>query len=193
MDGYIGLVVAVIVLKGGVDVCRDTLDRLLGGKPDPEMIQAIRDLLMRHEGILGVHDLVVHDYGPGRCVASVHAEVSADGNILTIHEMIDSAEREVEQKLHIPICIHMDPIVTSDETSNRLRVQMNDYLRSLDPDFSMHDFRMVPGQEHTNLIFDCVVPAGYQEKELLYRSLRAYAQSLDPSYHVIVQFDTDYT
>ena len=193
VDGYIGLVVAVIVLKGGVDVCRDTLDRLLGGKPDPEMIQAIRDLLMRHEGILGVHDLVVHDYGPGRCVASVHAEVSADGNILTIHEMIDSAEREVEQKLHIPICIHMDPIVTSDETSNRLRVQMNDYLRSLDPDFSMHDFRMVPGQEHTNLIFDCVVPAGYQEKELLYRSLRAYAQSLDPSYHVIVQFDTDYT
>ena len=193
LDGYIGLVVAVIVLKGGVEVCRETLDQLLGGKPDPEKIRQIRELLLNHEGILGVHDLVVHDYGPGRCVASVHAEVSADGNILTIHEMIDNAEREVEQKLHIPICIHMDPIVTSDETSNRLRHQLNDYLRNIDPALSMHDFRMVPGEGHTNLIFDCVVPPGYKDRQLLYNSLRAYAQSIDPSYHVIVQFDTDFT
>lgn len=193
LDGYIGLVVAVIVLKGGVEVCRETLDQLLGGKPDPEKIRQIRELLLNHEGILGVHDLVVHDYGPGRCVASVHAEVSADGNILTIHEMIDNAEREVEQKLHIPICIHMDPIVTNDETSNRLRHQLNDYLRNIDPALSMHDFRMVPGEGHTNLIFDCVVPPGYKDRQLLYNSLRAYAQSIDPSYHVIVQFDTDFT
>lgn len=193
LDGYIGLVVAVIVLKGGVEVCRETLDQLLGGKPDPERIRRIRELLLDHEGILGVHDLVVHDYGPGRCVASVHAEVSADGNILTIHEMIDNAEREVEQKLHMPICIHMDPIVTNDETSNRLRHQLNDYLRSLDPALSMHDFRMVPGEGHTNLIFDCVVPPGYKDRQLLYNALRAYAQSIDPSYHVIVQFDTDFT
>ena len=193
LDGYIGLVVAVIVLKGGVEVCRETLDQLLGGKPDPEKIRQIRELLLNHEGILGVHDLVVHDYGPGRCVASVHAEVSADGNILTIHEMIDNAEREVEQKLHIPICIHMDPIVTNDETSNRLRHQLNDYLRNIDPALSMHDFRMVPGEGHTNLIFDCVVPPGYKDRQLLYNSLRAYAQSIDPNYHVIVQFDTDFT
>lgn len=193
LDGYIGLVVAVIVLRGGVEVCRDTLDQLLGGKPDPERIRQIRELLLGHEGILGVHDLVVHDYGPGRCVASVHAEVSADGNILTIHEMIDNAEREVEQKLHMPICIHMDPIVTNDETSNRLRHQLNDYLRSLDPALSMHDFRMVPGEGHTNLIFDCVVPPGYKDRQLLYNALRAYAQSIDPNYHVIVQFDTDFT
>lgn len=193
LDGYIGLVVAVIVLKGGVEVCRETLDQLLGGKPDLEKIRQIRELLLNHEGILGVHDLVVHDYGPGRCVASVHAEVSADGNILTIHEMIDNAEREVEQKLHIPICIHMDPIVTNDETSNRLRHQLNDYLRNIDPALSMHDFRMVPGEGHTNLIFDCVVPPGYKDRQLLYNSLRAYAQSIDPSYHVIVQFDTDFT
>lgn len=193
LDGYIGLVVAVIVLRGGVEVCRETLDQLLGGKPDPERIRQIRELLLNHEGILGVHDLVVHDYGPGRCVASVHAEVSADGNILTIHEMIDNAEREVEQKLHIPICIHMDPIVTNDETSNRLRHQLNDYLRSIDPALSMHDFRMVPGEGHTNLIFDCVVPPGYKDRQLLYNALRAYAQSIDPNYHLIIQFDTDYT
>lgn len=193
LDGYIGLVVALIVLKGGIEVCRETLDQLLGGKPDPEKIRQIRELLLNHEGILGVHDLVVHDYGPGRCVASVHAEVSADGNILTIHEMIDNAEREVEQKLHIPICIHMDPIVTNDETSNRLRHQLSDFLRNIDPALSMHDFRMVPGEGHTNLIFDCVVPPGYRDRQLLYNSLRAYAQSIDPNYHVIVQFDTDFT
>ena len=193
LDGWIGLVVAVIVLKAGAEVCRDTVDSLLGGKPDPEKIQQIRELLLAREGILGLHDLVLHDYGPGRCVASVHAEVSAEGNILDIHEMIDDAEREIGEIMHMPICIHMDPIVTTDETTNRVRQQLADFLSAMDASLSMHDFRMVPGEGHTNLIFDCVLPAGYKEKDVLLKALTAHARSLDDRYRLVVQFDTDYT
>ena len=193
LDGWMGVLVALIVLKAGWEVCSETLDSLLGGKPDPEKIQQIRELLLKREGILGLHDLVLHDYGPGRCVASVHAEVSADGNILDIHEMIDDAEREIGHKLHMPICIHMDPIVTTDESTNRLRQQMTDFLIGIDPALSLHDFRVVPGQEHTNVIFDCVLPAGFRDPDMLLRTLTAYAHSLDERYQLVVQFDTDYT
>ncbi|MBP3645311.1 MAG: cation transporter [Clostridia bacterium] len=193
LDGPMGIIVALIVLKAGLEVCRDTLDSLLGGKPDPEKIQQIRELLLSREGILGLHDLVLHDYGPGRCVASVHAEVSAEDDILTIHEMIDDAEREIGEKMHMPICIHMDPIITRDETTNRVRQQFGDFLTAFDASLSLHDFRMVPGEGHTNLIFDCVLPAGYVNKEALMKALTAFARSIDERYRLVVQFDTDYT
>lgn len=193
IDGYIGVLVALVVLKAGIDVCRDTVDSLLGGKPDPEKIQQIRELLMGYEGILGLHDLVLHDYGPGRCIASVHAEVSANSDIVAIHEVIDNAEREIGQKMHMAICIHMDPIVTNDENVNRVHRKMAEYLHNADPCLSLHDFRMVPGQDHINLIFDCVLPAGYKGREELLQGLSAYALSLDPRYRLVVQFDTDFT
>ncbi len=193
LDGWIGLIVAGIVLKAGIEVCRDTLDSLLGGKPDPEKVRQIREMLLKREGILGVHDLVVHDYGPSRCIASVHAEVSADGDILQIHEMIDDAEREIGETLRMPICIHMDPIVTKDETVNRVKQQMSEFVRSVDPALSIHDFRMVPGENHTNVIFDCVLPAGYRDRDTLLKSMKAYAKSLDERYFLVVQFDTDFT
>ena len=193
LDGWMGVLVALIVLKAGVEVCRDTVDSLLGGKPDPEKIAQIRELLLSREGILGLHDLVLHDYGPGRCVASVHAEVSAEEDVLTLHEMIDDAEREIGEALHLPICIHMDPIVTRDETTTRGRQQFCDFLTAFDPALSLHDFRMVPGEGHTNLIFDCVLPAGYSSKEALHKALNAFAVSLDERYRLVIQFDTDYT
>ena len=193
LDGWMGVLVSLLVFKAGYEVCKTTLDSLLGGRPDPEKTQQIRDLLLAHEGILGLHDLVLHDYGPGRCFASVHAEVNAEGNILDIHELIDDAEREVGQKLKLPICIHMDPIVTSDETANRVRLQMEEFLHRFDESLSMHDFRMVPGEGHTNLIFDCVLPAGYPARDMLMNALTAYAKSLDERYNLVVMFDTDYT
>ena len=193
LDGWIGLVVAVIVLKAGWGVCSETVNSLLGGRPDPEKIEQLRELLLAREGILGLHDLVLHDYGPGRCFASVHAEVDAAGDILDIHEMIDDAEREVGQLMQMPICIHMDPIVTGDERVNLVRDQMNHFLTTLDPALSMHDFRMVPGEGHTNLIFDCVLPAGYKQKDMVLNALNAHARSIDPSYRLVVMFDTDYT
>lgn len=192
LDGWMGVVVSLLVLKAGFEVCKDTLDSLLGGRPDPEKIQQIREILLAHEGILGLHDLVLHDYGPGRCFASVHAEVNAEGNILAIHELIDDAEREVAHRMNLPICIHMDPIVTSDETTNRVRQQLEAFLTRFDPALSMHDFRMVPGEGHTNLIFDCVLPAGYTSREMLMNALTAYAKALDERYNLVVMFDTDY-
>ena len=193
IDGWIGLVVALIVLKAGWGVCSETINSLLGGRPDPEKTEQLRTLLLAREGILGLHDLVLHDYGPGRCFASVHAEVDAGGDILEIHEMIDDAEREVGSIMKMPICIHMDPIVTTNEEVNRVREQMSHFLTALDPALSMHDFRMVPGEGHTNLIFDCVLPVGYAQKEMLLNSLNAHARSLNDTYRLVVMFDTDYT
>ena len=128
IDGYMSVLVALFVLKTGVDVCRDTIDRLLGEKPDPELTKAIRERLLSYDGILGVHDLVVHDYGPGRRIASAHVEVSATGDIVAVHELIDRAEREVEEELHLTICIHMDPIVTddADTIAKKLRKAVTD-------------------------------------------------------------------
>lgn len=193
IDGWIGVIVALIVLKAGYEVCRDTVDSLLGGKPDPEKIRRIKELMLSYDGILGVHDLVLHDYGPGRCIASAHAEVGVDGNILEIHEMIDAAERHIAREMNMPICIHMDPIVTGDAETNELKAKLEDFLTRTDPSLSLHDFRIVPGQETTNVIFDCVLPAGYRGKEQLHQTLSAYLATLDRRYRLVVVFDTDYT
>ena len=192
-DGWMGLVVAVIVLKAGWEVCRDTVDSLLGGRPDAEKINLLRERLLEQPGILGLHDLVLHDYGPGRCFASVHAEVDSDSDVLTLHELIDDAERVVGKQMNMPICIHMDPVVLGDETANRVRQQLSLFLQNIDPTLSLHDFRMVPGEGHTNLIFDCVLPSGYKGRDELLKVLRAYALSLDERYRLVVEFDTDYT
>ncbi|MDD3410491.1 MAG: cation diffusion facilitator family transporter, partial [Eubacteriales bacterium] len=124
IDGWMGVVVALFVLKTGVDVCRDTIDRLLGEKPDPELVKRLRGMLLSYDGILGVHDLVVHDYGPGRRIASVHAEVSAKGDIVAVHELVDKAEREISSELGMALCIHMDPIVTDDPAINGVHEKM---------------------------------------------------------------------
>jgi len=193
IDGWIGVVVALIVLKAGYEVCRGTVDSLLGGKPDPDKIRRIKELMLSYDGILGVHDLVLHDYGPGRCIASAHAEVSAEGNILDIHEMIDDAERHIAHEMNMPICIHMDPIVTDDEETNALKGKIEGFLTQTDPCLSLHDFRVVPGQENTNVIFDCVLPAGYQNKNQLHQALNAYVATLDRRYRLVVVYDTDYS
>ena len=193
IDGYMGVVVALFVLKTGVDVCRDTIDRLLGEKPDPELTRQLREDLLSYEGILGLHDLVVHDYGPGRRIASVHAEVSATGDIVAVHELVDKAEREVSEALHITLCIHMDPVVTNDQDTNDAHRKMSEFLHNIDPRLTLHDFRRVPGKEQINLIFDCLLPGDYKDRDGLLRSIRAYAKQIDPRYNVIVQFDTDFS
>ena len=193
IDGYISVLVALFVLKTGLDVCKETVDRLLGEKPNPELTRSIRQKLLSCEGIRGVHDLVVHDYGPGRCIASVHAEVSATGDIVAVHELIDRAERDLQRDLGITVCIHMDPTVTDDPTVNAVHAKIAAFLRGEDERLTLHDFRMVPGQEKINVIFDCLLPDGYADRQGLERRLAAYAKELDPRYEVVVQFDTDYT
>ncbi len=193
IDGYMGVLVALFVLKTGLSVCKDTVDRLLGEKPNPELTRSIREMLLKYDGILGVHDLVVHDYGPGRCIASVHAEVSAAGDIVAVHEVIDRAERELQNELGVAVLVHMDPIVTNDPTVNAMRERVANCLREVDPRLTLHDFRMVPGQKKVNLVFDCLLPDGYNAREELLSQLRACVKGIDPRYDVVVQFDTDFT
>lgn len=192
LDGYAGVLVALLVLKAAWDVLSDTINRLLGGRPDRELGQKIVSMLMEYPGILGVHDLVIHDYGPGRCMASVHAEVDSESNLVEIHEVIDTAEREMGEKLLLPICIHMDPVVSGDEKTEEARQQMADYLASLETPLQLHDFRRVPGDKHINLIFDVVLPAGMKKTDHLLSGIQAHARTMDPRYRCVVHFDRDY-
>ncbi len=192
VDGVMGVIVAALVLKAGFDVCKDTIDSLMGGKPDKELGRRIIDMLMKYDKILGTHDLILHDYGPGRCVASVHAEVPADGNLLELHEMIDQAEREISTELNIPICIHMDPIVSGDPETDRVAAQLNDYLKGRNEGLMLHDLRRVPGAKQINLVFDVVVPAGYKDVKALERDICAEARRIDPCHNCVIHFDVDY-
>ena len=192
IDGWMGLIVAVLILKAGIGVIKDTADSLLGGKPDPEIGENIIRLMMKYDKILGTHDLMVHDYGPGRCAASIHAEVPADGDILELHEIIDRAELDIARELSIPICIHMDPIVTGDPETEKTKMSINEFLKSLDPELMMHDFRRVPGQNQINLLFDVVIQAGTGNTDELRDQIIAYAKELDPRHHCVIRFDIDY-
>ena len=192
VDGVMGVIVAALVLKAGFEVCKDTIDSLMGGKPDKELGQRIISMLMKYDKILGTHDLILHDYGPGRCVASVHAEVPADGNLLELHEMIDQAEREISTELNIPICIHMDPIVSGDPETDRVAEQLNDYLKGRGEGLMLHDLRRVPGAKQINLVFDVVVPAGYKDVKALEQDICAEAKRIDPCHNCVIHFDVDY-
>lgn len=158
IDGWCGLIVSAFVLYAGITSAKDTLDPLLGSKPDKEYVETIEKFVMSYDGILGIHDLVVHDYGPGRVMISLHAEVPADGNVLELHDTIDNIERRLNSVLGCQSVIHMDPIVVNDEVTDRMRRLCYLIAKSVDESLNIHDFRMVKGPTHTNLIFDTVVP-----------------------------------
>ena len=162
VDGWVGILVALLIFKGGIDAAKDTIDPLLGKPPTPEFVKEIEDLVMTHKEISGIHDLVVHDYGPGRVMISLHAEVPATGSVMTIHDTIDNIEQELHRKLGCEAVIHMDPIATDDSTTVVLRNKITELAHCIDPALSIHDFRMVPGPTHTNLIFDVVTPFGFR-------------------------------
>ncbi len=193
IDGWIGLLVALLVLKAGISVCKDTVDRLLGAQPDPEKVARLHELLLARPGVLGVHDLVINDYGPGRSIASAHVEVDARGDILQIHEMVDEAEREIGAELGMMLCIHMDPIVTDDPETNAIKEKMQRFLKEMDERITLHDFRRVPGQNKISLIFDCLLPADYKDRKALLSAIQGFAHGQDERYAVIVQFDSDFT
>lgn len=158
IDGWCGLLVSAFVLYAGITSAKDTIDPLLGTKPDEEYVKAIEEFAVSNEGILGIHDLVVHDYGPGRVMISFHAEVPADGDILELHDTIDNIEHRLNTVLGCQSVIHMDPIVVNDEVTDRMKRLCYLIAKSVDESLTIHDFRMVKGPTHTNLIFDTVVP-----------------------------------
>lgn len=190
IDAYIGVLVALVVLKTGIDVCRDTIGQLLGERPHPAMAEEITRRLLTYPGVLGVHDLLFHDYGPGRCVVSAHVEVGAKEDIVQVHEWIDRAEREIGQDMRLVLCLHMDPIVTGDKHTQELRDKLETFLRHMDSRLTLHDFRVVKEEGKTLLVFDCVLPQGYSQ-EGLQASLQAYTKTLDESYGLRVQFDIE--
>jgi len=161
-DGYFGAAVSLLILWSGVSLVKETLAPLLGQPPEKEFYEQIKKEIMSYEGIVGVHDLIIHDYGPSRLFASAHAEVPADVDIMQSHDTIDLIEHEIQKKYGMLISIHLDPIVVDDERINELRELTQNVVKELNPDFSIHDFRVVDGTTHTNLIFDVVIT--YDEK-----------------------------
>ena len=162
IDGWCGILVAAFILWSGFNAAKDTIDPLLGTPPTPEFVDEIKDLVMAHPAIVGIHDLIVHDYGPGRVMISLHAEVSASADVLELHDEIDNVEKELQEKLGCHAVIHMDPIVIDDGITQETRKRVADLVRCIDDQISIHDFRMVVGPTHTNVIFDAVVPFGFR-------------------------------
>ena len=191
IDGWAGLLVALFILWSGVGVVKDTVDPLLGAKPDEALVRAIAYLMTSHVNILGFHDLMVHDYGPGRRFASVHAEIDHRIDPLVAHEILDEIERQAKRELHVDLVIHYDPIVTDDPEIAAVRTRVLQIMHGLDPRLSLHDFRMVSGSHHVNVIFDMVIPPeDAQTAEQLRRQIEAQLQDGKKTYHLIVTFDT---
>ena len=194
VDGYVGMVVALFILFSAYKAAKETLSPLLGQAPDPELVQHIRDIVEEHDTVVGIHDLVVHDYGPGRQMVSLHAEVPASGDILQLHDVIDNIERELHEKLHVQAVIHMDPIVTDDETVDALRRQVAELVRQVEPRMTVHDLRVIRGTTHTNLVFDAVLPldAAITPAEAG-RRIREKVAELDGDYYAVVTVEHSFT
>ena len=192
IDGWCGLVVAVLILKGGIGAASDTVSPLLGQPPAPELVQAVEELVMSHREIVGIHDLVVHDYGPGRLMITLHAEVPADGDILELHDVVDTVERELAAQMHCVATIHMDPVVT-DETTTQLREQVAELVQTVDHRITIHDFRVVPGPTHTNLIFDAIVPFDCpMEESEVEQAIQAKVRQMPGNYYAVVHAENSY-
>ncbi len=193
IDGWVGMAVALFVIWSGFTMVRETVSPLLGEAPDPALVKRIEELVMEYEGIVGIHDLIVHNYGPGRCIVSLHAEVPSHVDILTSHEIIDDAEQRLGQELHIMACIHMDPIDTQDERVGNLRVLTETVLGDIDPSLSLHDFRVVFGEQRTNVIFDVVVPYTVKDTASLQPEIQRRLQTVDPSLYVVLTVDREWS
>lgn len=194
IDGYCGLVVGFLVGYAGFDAARETLNPLLGQPPAKEFVEKIDEIVMSHPEVCGMHDLIVHDYGPGRQMISLHAEVPAEGNILELHDVIDNIETELRRELGCEATIHMDPIVTSDEHVSETKAAMVSLIKAIDEELSIHDFRMVTGESHTNLIFDVLAPFNFRltDEELLTEILQDVQEHFGENYYVVAKVDHSY-
>lgn len=192
-DGIIGLIVAFVVVLAGIDIIKDIVGNLLGKAPDPELVKSIEDLMTKEKWIYGVHDLIIHDYGPGRIIASAHAEVPCDADILEVHEVIDRVEKEINSKLNIVICIHMDPIAVNDENINRYKKIISEVIEEYDKDFKFHDFGIVEGKKQTNVIFDLVIPHKYEKtNDVILKELREKVKEKKKEINLVITIEHSY-
>ena len=193
LDGYIGLIVAVLIFISGIQAARDTINPLLGQAPDKEYVEKIEKLVTSHDLILGIHDMMIHDYGPGRVMVSLHAEVPADGDILAMHDLIDHIEQDLSEECNCEAVIHMDPISVNDPETNALKEQVSHIILAIDNSLLFHDFRVVKGPTHTNILFDVLVPYRFSiSDEELHRTIVDKIKALNPSFCTIMKVDHTY-
>ncbi|MDD6036016.1 MAG: cation diffusion facilitator family transporter [Lachnospiraceae bacterium] len=193
LDGFAGLVVALFILYSGVGLIRETLDPLLGKAADEELVLDIQQRILSYPGVLGTHDLMIHDYGPGRQFGSVHVEVAAEDDVIGSHDMVDNIERDMKEQLNLNMVVHMDPIVTKDESVNNLRHWLAQEVKKVHPDLTIHDMRVVPGTTHTNVIFDCLVPRGLkQSDEEIKEAIDRLVKQTYPNYYCVITVDHSY-
>ena len=194
LDGWFGILVGLFILYTGGSTLKETIDLLLGQPPKQEFIDEVKEIVLGHSMVHGVHDLIVHDYGPGRVMISLHAEVDVNGDIQDIHEQIDHIEHELQEKLHCSATIHMDPIVTDDKEVLVMNANVEEMVHFLDESFSMHDFRMVKGSTRTNLIFDVEVPrkTSYTDNEIVNWLKERIHELPGSKYFAVIQIDHEY-
>ena len=192
LDAYMGIVVAIIIMIAGAKILNETKNSILGSAPDPETIDAIKEIIAEYPEILGIHDMVVHNYGPGNTIASLHAEVDGKADVFHTHDVIDNAENALFDRLGVRATIHLDPIVIDDERVNALREKTAAAVKKIDERLSIHDFRFVEGTTHTNLIFDVVAPFELKMSNGdLKRTVADKISKLDPNYFVVVTIDRE--
>lgn len=190
IDGWAGLAVALFILYTGLCAAKETVSPLLGQPPEREFVEKIERIVLSQEGIIGMHDLVVHDYGPGRVMVSLHAEVPADGDMIHLHDTVDNAEKELKRACGCEAVIHMDPVAVNDGETNRLRNEVTALLSDLDERLTLHDFRVVSGPTHTNLVFDVVVPFGFPlADEAVRKAISERVHKLEGRCYAVIQID----
>ena len=193
IDAYCGLAVSGFILFSGLRAVKETMDPLLGTPPSEEFIKDIEKIVYSYEGVSGIHDLIVHDYGPARTMISLHAEVPCDADLLETHDMIDNIEKELRERLNCDAVIHMDPIATNDELTCEVREKVAALITCIDSELTIHDFRMVTGPTHTNVIFDVVIPFGFRKTDdEIRKNIEIIVKSIDVNYFSVVNIDRSY-
>lgn len=193
IDGYVGLLVAGFILFSGFGAAKETVEPLLGMRPEKGLVEDVERLVLSHEPICGVHDLILHDYGPGRRFMSIHAEVPMHEDILFVHDVIDNIELDIARQFGIEAVIHIDPVDTRDERLNHIKDTVSELLSQLGDGMRAHDFRLVPGNTHTNIVFDIAVPvASKNDPETVKLAVCAAVAAIDPKYRCVIKIDIDY-
>ena len=193
IDAYAGFIASILVLKSGIGIFLDVLDTILGKAPDKELILDIEKTVCAHKEVLGIHDLMLHDYGPSQQFMSLHAEVDASIPVIELHDVIDNIEFEILEKYKILTTIHLDPIDTRDTLANELKDKVKELILSINPEYNIHDFRIVRGPSHTNLVFDVLLPANDRSNiETLRKQISSKIKDIDNSYNCVINFDRSY-
>lgn len=193
IDGYMGCLVAAFIIWSGITLVKETMSPLLGEAPDPDLVKTIKTKALEPDGVLGIHDLVVHNYGPGRIFASIHIEVNADGDLMESHDMVDRIEKTLSEELNIMLTCHLDPIKLNDPLVKQMGDLVSKIAEGIDGISNVHDLRVVPGPTRTNIIFDVVIEPGckWSEEELFGKFERA-AKAVSPAYCMVINFDRSY-